>query len=185
MTPLDEDLGQWLADVLRETTPRQSYRGLTVEEMREAYGVGLARHMAARARGAKQLHGFDQDSAATQKHLDGCSAVAELLVARRLNREWLSSGMVPDRPEDGDVSGGVMVRWTPREDGSLILHPSDHDALYAVLVVGDPPEQRIMGWIPTAYGKQEWWWREDVRAPAFFVPQSKLYPINELLGLLK
>ena len=106
------------------------------------------------------------------------SAAAEWLVAYILDREWLSDGEVPDGASGEDVDGGISVRWTERRGGSLIIHPDD-PAPYSVLVVGDTLDALLVpGYIPTELGKARRWWRDDVRHPAYFVPQSALYPLE-------
>lgn len=153
---------------------------MSIEEMRVAYRAGLARSDAARRRGGKHVYGGFPLGPEAQRKWDAESAVAEALVARTLDREWLSDGLVPDKVDVGDVAGGLSVRWTERPNGSLILHPEDPDELIGVLVVGVAPEQRVAGWIPVADGKREELWRTDVRYPAFFVPQRLLRTIEEL-----
>jgi hypothetical protein len=153
---------------------------LSLDEARDAYRVGLARYRAARDRGGTHRYGWEGPLSG-DGIVDGQSAVAEALVAKALGREWLSSGLVPDRPENGDVSGGISVRWTPRLNGSLIIHEDEPDHLRAVLVVGAAPHQEIRGWISVAEGKQVGIWRTDVRFPAFFVPQRALHPIGRLV----
>lgn len=154
---------------------------LTLDEARAAYRVGLERHAAARARGGTHLYGWNDPDPAKIRHADCVAAVAEALVAKTLGRPWLSAGLVPDDPRAGDVAGGVHVRHTELERGSLILHESDVDELVGVLVVGvDPRALRVAGWITNADGKDARFWRDDVRHPAYFVPQRELAPIDEL-----
>ena len=155
---------------------------LTLEEARAAYRVGLRRHAAARARGGQHRHGWtDANSTPGERRdTDGQSAVAEALVAKALGRPWLSTGDTPDAPEDGDVGGGVSVRWTPRLNGCLIVHEDEPPQLVCVLVVGRAPGQRIAGWIHCQEAQASAYWRTNVRHPAHFVPQSALRPISEL-----
>ena len=152
---------------------------LTVEEAREAYRAGLARSQAGRARSGQHRYGWNPDPA-VQRKIDGESAVAELLVAKTLGRRWLSDGLTPDDPDAGDVEGGLQVRWTERRHGCLIVHDEDPDGLICVLVVGNAPEQRICGWILTLEAKTQVFWRENVRHPAYFVPQQALLPLSML-----
>lgn len=112
--------------------------------------------------------------------IDAESSVAELMVARALGRKWLSDGLQPDRPEDGDVEGGISVRWTARTNGCLIVHEDEPDELISVLVVGHAPDCEIKGWLQTYEAKVPSYWRSNVRHPAFFVPQEALRPLELL-----
>jgi hypothetical protein len=153
---------------------------MDIAAMRAAYARGLRRREAAVAVRRPGRYGFQPDERHARE-VDGYSAVAEALVAHTLGRDWISGDTVPDHPDAGDVAGGVAVRWTPRVNGSLILHPSDRDHLDAVLVVGLAPGMHIVGWINVAAGKQVGTWRTDVRHPAWFVSQASLHPIGDLL----
>jgi hypothetical protein len=152
---------------------------LTIEEMRDAWKRGLERHRVNRGRGTKGRYGNNLPDE-TQRRFDAESAVSEALVSKVTGRAWIGGETVKDDPNLGDVAGGVAVRWTERRNGSLILHPEDKDHLNAVLVVGNSPDQRIVGWINVADGKRLGTWRTDVRFPAFFVSQSHLDDIATL-----
>ena len=103
------------------------------------------------------------------------------MVAKATGRKWISSGTVPDGPLDGDVSGGLQVRWTERRDGRLIVRPSDPDSLVCVLVVGPVDSMEVVGWLPCAECKRSYWLGAPGHRPAaYFVPQQVLRPIEEL-----
>jgi hypothetical protein len=148
-----------------------------LEGLIAAYKVGLRRSEAARVRGGTHRYGW-KPSTNSQRYVDGMSAAAEWMIAEATGREWLSNGLVPD-PSSEDVSGGISVRWTERDNGSLIIHPHD-DAPYSALVTGDNWNLRVRGYIHTEVGKNKNFWRDDVRSPAYFVPQHQLLPITEL-----
>jgi hypothetical protein len=145
---------------------------VTDEQAREAYRIGLRRSRAARARGGEHRYGLTL----TDEECDilhGHSAVAEQFVALTTGRRWLSTGDVPDDPDAGDVEGGIGVRWTERDDYSLIVHPEDKDHLLMALVTGPWPAMTIRGWRYCDECKEQRWWRvQGVRWPAFFVPQG-------------
>jgi hypothetical protein len=133
--------------------------GLTLEEARDAYRRGLARHAYARSR--RSVHRFglsDRRSASEIRHADACAAVAEAAVAVAVGGVWLSAGVLPDPRGGADVRGpdgtGYSVRWTTRERGCLIVHPDDLDYLVGVLVTGEPPALRIVGGIPLEQAKR-------------------------------
>jgi hypothetical protein len=155
---------------------------VTREQLEAAYRLGLARNDAKRARpGSKHLFGWTP-TREEERRFDGMSVAAEHLVAEVTHRAWLSSGNTPDAPEDGDVEGGLCVRWTKLEAGCLLMHPKDQDHLYGVLVVGARLlELRVVGWRQVVACKEPQWWRErGVRFPAFFVPQGVLFHIDAL-----
>lgn len=148
---------------------------------RRAYEVGLERSAAGRRRAGVHRYAW-QPTTAEQRHVDGMSAVAEWFVAHTLGRRWLSSGIVPDPVLAGDVEGGISVRWTRRASGCLIIHEDEPNQLRAVLVVGVTWPLRIAGWFEVGRAKRREWWRDDVRHPAYFVPQSALLEVERLRG---
>ncbi len=153
---------------------------MNVEAQRAAYLVGSRRSRQSRTRGAQHLVGWRMEIPEAQA--DGYSAVAEALVAEAVGGRWLSAETdAPDNPDDGDVIGPdgtrYSVRWTPRETGGLVLRPKDRDHLVAVLVVGVPPGQRIIGAIETTAGKTDRFWRVDWDPPAWLVPRRELRPL--------
>ena len=158
---------------------------LSIEEARDAWKFGVARTEARKAAGG--VHRFGWRPAPDQERaFSGMSAVAERLVAAETGRAWSSCGWVPDAPEDGDVEGGISVRWTPYEHGSLIVHPDEPPTLRAVLVVGPTfSALRIVGWLWVLEAQRPEYWRpksKRIRAAAFFVPQTaKIWrPLSEL-----
>lgn len=108
---------------------------------------------------------------------DIVSSAAELAAAKALCVYW-PGAIQPDHAE-GDLGNGLGVRYTPREDGCLIIHPRDSDLATHVLVTGAIPTFNVVGSIWGALAKKEQWWRTDTGRPAYFVPQSALEPIPE------
>lgn len=101
-------------------------------------------------------------------------AIAELAVAKAFNR-------YPSRNScdiDGDV-GHLQVRSTVRGDHMPVQSYDNDDAPF-VLVLGQPPHMRIVGWLYGHEAKRKEYWRTDVRKPAYFVPPSALRCIDEL-----
>lgn len=147
---------------------------MMLERVYAAYAIGLDRCLDAVRRQANNRYNYEYTTLSARQHTDGMSAVSECWVAELLGRAWLSQGRGRDKAEDGDVEGGVQVRWTPRVEGSLIVHPADLDWQPFVLVVGAQWPFRVAGWTFGAEAKAKRWWREDVRNPAYFVPQTRL-----------
>ena len=108
---------------------------------------------------------------------------AEMAAAKYLDRYWTP---VADKakkvPYDVGVLTGVQVRHTQLPDGRLLLHPEDSDWDTFVLVTGKLPTFVLVGWIYGVDGKKlEWWADPNGNRPCYFVPQSALRPVEELL----
>ena len=106
-------------------------------------------------------------------HLEG--ACGELAVAKALGRYWDGSVDTFKKP---DVCG-FQVR-TALSHKNLIIRPIDSGDDNFVLVTGNSPFYEIHGWIKGSEGKQDKFWRTDVRAPAWFVPIEYLNPFETL-----
>jgi hypothetical protein len=109
-------------------------------------------------------------------HVRGC--LGELAVAKALGRYW---DPVRDRVHAGDV-GSLEIRHTDHLTGRLLLHPEDGDDAAYILVCGEPPVLRIPGWIFGRDGKRDEYLSQPdpSRAPAYWVPQSALRPLETL-----
>ena len=106
-------------------------------------------------------------------HLEG--ACGELAVAKALGRYWDGSVDTFKKP---DVCG-FQVR-TALSHKNLIIRPIDSGEDNFVLVTGNSPVYEIHGWIKGSEGKQDQFWRTDVRSPAWFVPIKYLNPFETL-----
>lgn len=147
---------------------------MTIEQARWAYRIGLERDRVMQARGAKLTYGY-RPTPEQRRHTTAMAAVAEFAVALATGRPWLSlDAEGPDDPMSNDVMGGISVRWTPLQRGSLIVYPTELDHLKCVLVVGDTYPLRIVGWAPITECKQRQFWKADARYPTYFVPQHVL-----------
>jgi hypothetical protein len=143
------------------------------EALQAAY-AGVHRMLRAIFRGRQPRHGRGSGD---EWHDDVQACAAEMAVAKALDRFW-SDSPAPDY--GGDV-GELHVRHTTREDGRLILRPSDPDEGTFVLVTGSIPAFRVVGWITGRDGKAGE--PHDIpngRPPCWMVPQSELRPIEEL-----
>lgn len=99
-------------------------------------------------------------------------AAAEMAWAKGMNRYW-SGGI--NTFKDGDV-GLDQIRHTIRDDGSLIVKPTDNANEVFWLVTGMCPDFIIRGWIrgQEAQDHPEWL-RAPINKPAaYFVPQAGL-----------
>jgi hypothetical protein len=152
---------------------------MTFDQACEAYRIGLERLKAAKKR--KGRHRFDwTPTESTERHYQGMSAISESLGSLQTNRRWISQGLVPDRKKDGDLEGGIGVRWTWRESGRLIVH-EDQTNVGELLVVGPRFPLRVVGWYPVPDAMRPEWWDTKQRRPAFFVPQEELRDWRELV----
>jgi len=105
------------------------------------------------------------------------SAAAEMAVARSL-------GIMDFKPTANtfkamaDVAENIEVKWTSWTDGHLIVHPKDRDSDIAVLVVGDCPKFKVIGWIPMVIAKKPRF--KHSKMDAWWISQINLQPIETL-----
>lgn len=152
---------------------------LTVGEVAMAKEVGRRRQRRAESKRHRR-YGQAADQAPAD-HVLG--ALGEAAVAKALNRFWAQPDFA-DR-QVGDVGPGIHVRATDLVDGSLIIHEADPDEGIFILAIKRAELRgahwNVVGWIYGADGKEESrYWRENVRHPAFFIPQQELAPIEHL-----
>lgn len=151
-------------------------RTFTDAEVMEAAFGGSFRRLVAIKLGRVHRHAYDGADAGGTWTMDIEAFGAEMLVARYFGKYH---GWQEETDEDGDV-GVIQVRHTLRRDGCLIVHPDDRDEAPFVLVVGSMPYQQIIGGIFGSRAKAKEWWRDDVRNPAYFVPQEALSPLKPI-----
>ena len=77
-----------------------------------------------------------------------------------------------------DVAENIEVKWTAWLDGHLVITPKDRDNDIAVLVVGDCPKFRVIGWIPIVVAKKPRF--KHSKMDAWWVSQINLQPIETL-----
>lgn len=145
-------------------------------EITVAAFVGMMRHV--NEMDTPDKHGLD-GAGGIGWSLDIEAAAAEMAYAKARNLYW--PGLVDDpKALPGDV-GIAEIRQTANPEGHLLLHDDDHDDRPYVLVIGQTPEFRIVGWIWGRDGKQRHWWRADTGRPAYFIPQGALHEFAQLL----
>ncbi len=149
---------------------------LTREQARDAYRIGTKRTKHHEAKGSS--HHFNLMRSSADRHRDGMAAVAEATVAAYLGLDLVRDAHGAD---DGtDVGGMVGVRWTVKPHGGLIIHPEDGAYIPQVLVIGWTYPLRCVGWITPANARLPEYWRENIRSPAYIVPQIALLPMEWL-----
>lgn len=157
---------------------------LTVEQVSLAVETGRARSAMQRSTGRRDgkviASGVDADE-------QGC--LAELAVATALGMPWDGKFFQNEEWEQWRTSGHdvgpLEIRSTKHRTGRLILHDDDRDDSPFVLVLADSPRFKLAGWVYGRDGKKESNW-EDVGygRPCYYVKQSRLKPMQELLMLL-
>lgn len=141
-------------------------------EVMLAATVGVRRQLEALRRGRPDCHGFD-GATGWQVHIEG--ACGEMAFAKATGRYW--SGSVNTFKIGGDV-GAIQVRTRSREDYDLIVRDDDRDEDIFVLVIGQAPTYRVVGWIRGMDGKRACWrQRYGNRPVAYFIPQHALCSI--------
>lgn len=146
---------------------------LTPDEVRHACHHAADRYANAIARGAKPKVNVDQpeDRAAT----DFLSSMAELAVSKGLNLYWSGVGGVGMQ----DVGNRYEVRSTILRTGKLVISERDKDDQEIILVISDPPEFNIVGYINAVEGKKEAYRFTNARGWCWMVPQEKLRRFKE------
>ena len=125
---------------------------------------------------SKNNHGFVGHG--WEENMEG--ACAELAAAKVLNVYWDGSNGTYKLP---DLSGSMQVRWTPYENGKLIVRPADDEYCKYVLVTGKCPNYTIRGYIQGVSAKNESFLDNlgDSSRPAVYaIPQSSLLDIKEI-----
>jgi hypothetical protein len=167
--------------VAPEQTPQiGSKMRLDSGEIKLAAYVGMMKRAGSMAAGLRDRHGLDANACGgIGWTLDIEGAAAELAFAKSRGLYWPA---LCDDPAGlpGDV-GIAEVRQSADPEAHLILHESDHDERPYVLVIGQIPEFRIVGWIRGAEGKRPQFWRTHTGRPAFFIPQGVLNVFSALV----
>lgn len=156
------------------------HRHLTKEQADAAYARGALRNQGHESRGVGHKYGLERNPALDQ-HRHGMAAMAEATVAAMLRSTWDQS--IGGADDGSDVGGRVGVRWTPLDYGCLLLHDSDRNDVPQVLVIGTAHPLRVVGWAwPDDVRLPKFWRERGVRNPAYFVPQSFLRTVPELIA---
>lgn len=112
-------------------------------------------------------------------HTDIEGAGGEMAVAKALDVYWDGSVDTYKLPDVGKY----QVRQTELSNGSLIVREGDSDDEIFILVTGKAPLYEVRGYMLGAAAKREEFVRDPHgMSPAWFVPQGKLSPIEDLIG---
>lgn len=141
---------------------------LTKDELMQAVIVAAQRNVDNLFNNRKDAHGASRDNG-WNLHIEG--AAGEMAVAKYLNRYWYGN---IGNLKANDV-GSHEVRTTPKHENRLIVHKSDPDDRYFILVTGLSPEFKIRGFMLGSDAKQEKYWSDPAGGrPAYFVPAGDL-----------
>ena len=149
---------------------------LTGSEMLLAGQAGVLRSIQHRVKNTKQRHGAQNGPYGWGMDLIG--ALGEAAVGKWSGRWWSGMGM---GIAAGDV-GPLEVRCVDSPDRRLILHADDKDESPYILVVAQPPEFILKGWMLGREGKDERFWSDPTgkNRHAFFVPDEELHNMQQL-----
>lgn len=76
---------------------------------------------------------------------------------------------------------GYQIKTTALSTGSLIKKLDNPPGTYVLAIInGDYESVSLKGWALSEEIEQECYWRNDVPKPAWFMPQSKLWSMDEL-----
>lgn len=153
---------------------------LTWTEIAHGALAGISRRVSAmrRARPEKFANG---DAALWDQDIN--AALAELAVAKALGT-YFDFACVLSPGGLADVSGDIEVRHVKRASDSLPVYEKDDPDRRFVLVVGQPPEFEIAGWIPGIDAQRPCFWsakgeRKTPHYGAYMVPASELFPLDD------
>lgn len=147
---------------------------LTLTEVYEAATMGVKRQVSNLRHKRQHAYGGPAHRA-WQMHVDGC--IGELVVARRLGREWTGNFEMLD----ADDVDSYQVRTTHYSHGKLFIHPKDPDDRIFVLVTGVDLDWVVRGWILGSEAKSIAPWGEpEPGRPCWCVTQDMLHDIDSL-----
>lgn len=145
---------------------------LSSREMRVACHHAVDRYVAAIEKGFKPKINFNQPSDRTS--VDFISCMAELALAKAKNLYWSAiTGL-----GDSDV-GPYEVRATSYQNGKLVVSEKDPDHKLVVLVICNPPEFNIVGFIEARKAKHPDYHFSNERGWCWMVPQGHLELFDE------
>jgi hypothetical protein len=140
--------------------------------------MALAKGVAhARARNAKTTGAADRTHSPDPLAMDVGGAAAEYVVARHVDRFWNAlaaqyHGALDVGRGPFGLSGQWDVKWTRLDAGHLIVQPGNPPDRTYVLVVGEPPDLRIVGAVSGDRACTADYWR----GAGWWVPQTDLIP---------
>lgn len=149
---------------------------LSWNEVHMAATVGILRNIQALKQGRPQCHGA-KDEEMWRYHVEG--AAGELAFSKAMNIHWEAHSNVFKVP---DIGSNLQIRTRSHDDWDLIVRDNDSDDEIFILLVGEIPNYRVVGWIRGVDAKRAEWYKDMGKRgkPAYFVPQEYLNPIELL-----
>lgn len=152
---------------------------LTIPEMSMALNAAWLRIVASAQQRLNHKTTYDRPmSKRIQEEFVG--ACGEIAVGKAANKFFVPSVNTYHRVPD--CLSDCEVRSTDREDGALIVRDNDSDERKFILAVAVGETVRLVGWLTGRDAKKQEWvknphgWRQS-----WFVPQSALRPIEEVI----
>lgn len=150
---------------------------LAWHEYAMASEIGRLRQLTSVRRGSADNHGFN--GLGWSEHIEG--ACGEMAVSKFLGVYW-DGGI--DTFKNADIGARIQVRTRSSHSYELIVRPDDYDDDIYVLVTGKCPKYRIQGFTyGSAAKKKEYLQTHGNRPAAYFVPNSKLSDIYQLVNV--
>jgi hypothetical protein len=146
---------------------------LTFGEQAAAAMVGVYRQLESVRKGRKDKI-VSKESGYTI-HING--AMAEQAVAKYLGVHWCNG---VNTYSDPDILPNLQTKWRSQDDGDMYVPQNCNEEDIYVLVIGQAPAMRIVGWIGASDAKKFPLEAPGGWKPAFRVPQSELHPISTL-----
>lgn len=157
------------------------YITLSDADCAEAIEVGTERDRQGNEREYQQMNGIDPTpEQSLANHILG--AAGEQATCFVTNRPWSKS--LNSFKSEPDIWPDIEVRTARRMSDSLIVRERDKPKRRFVLVLGDLPTFCVQGWYWGDWAKRNVRWKRtynDGSWPAWFVPQSDLFSISDLV----
>ena len=149
---------------------------LNKNQLKVGARTGSFRHIESLEKGLKHKHGKPEDKN-WEDHIEGaCGEYAAALALREIYEPTVNTFKAPD------LLSGYQVRTRSRHYYDLIVRKNDSDDEIFILVTGQAPNYVVRGWLHGCDAKKEEWFKDyGNRPPAYFVPESELHSIEELI----
>jgi hypothetical protein len=139
------------------------------QDINLAKAVAQARMESAIADGRKDYHGVERNF-----ETDYVGCCGEIAVAKWRNVYW-NGGI--GRAAPGDIAPRVEVKATLLPHGRLPVYRDSPQTSAFILTTVTLPTVNLIGWAWAKEAKRPEWWRTDLRAPCYLVPQHRLRPM--------
>lgn len=151
---------------------------LTKQEYVFSACIGVQRRVASQMRGDHETReNMKRKTHAERFFYNVCGSCGECAVGKAINQYWHASVDAPK--EDPDVGRDIQSRCYAEAWYDLIIRDDDPQDHRYVLIIGEPPDFDIKGWIHGAEARthNEWYRKDDpsIGQPSWWIPQSALH----------